>query len=194
MALTRKMLKAMSIEDDKIEQIIEAHAETVDGLKEKLSAFQDQTERIRELESQIEKSGGTDDWKKRYEQEHADFEAFRAETAQKAEEEQKAALYRKLLIDAGVDQRRIDRIMRVSDLSKVTVKDGEIQDSEELTKAIKAEWADFIATETTQGVQVKTPPQSSGKTMTKADIMAIKDTQERQRAISDNIELFTGGN
>ena len=33
MALTRKMLKAMGIEDDKIDQIIEAHTETVDGLK-----------------------------------------------------------------------------------------------------------------------------------------------------------------
>ena len=33
MALTRKMLKAMGIEEDKIEQIIEAHSETVDSLK-----------------------------------------------------------------------------------------------------------------------------------------------------------------
>ena len=31
--LTRKMLKAMNIEDEKIEQIIEAHTETVDALK-----------------------------------------------------------------------------------------------------------------------------------------------------------------
>ena len=29
MSLTRKMLKAMGIEEDKIEQIIEAHTETV---------------------------------------------------------------------------------------------------------------------------------------------------------------------
>lgn len=194
MSLTRKMLKAMSIEDEKIDQIIEAHAETVDSLKERLAGLQEQASKAKELEEQLSKVGGDDDWKSRYESEHADFEAFKAETAKKAEEEQKAALYRKLLIDAGVDQRRIDRIMRVSDLSKVTVKDGEIQDSEELTKAIKAEWADFIATETTQGVQVKTPPQSSGKTMTKAEILAIKDTQERQRAIAENIEQFTGGN
>ena len=33
MALTRKMLKAMGIEDEKIDQIIEAHTETVDALK-----------------------------------------------------------------------------------------------------------------------------------------------------------------
>lgn len=194
MALTRKMLKAMSIEDDKIEQIIEAHAETVDGLKEKLSGMQDQASRIAELEGQLEKASGGDDWKGRYEKEHAEFEAFKADSAKKAENEQKAALYRKLLAEAGVDPRRIDSIMRLTDLSEVNVKDGELEGREDLTKGIQKEWADFIATSTTQGVQVKTPPQSSGKTMTKADILAIKDTQERQRAISDNIELFTGGN
>ena len=34
MAFTRKMLKAMGIDEDKIEQIIEAHAETVDALQD----------------------------------------------------------------------------------------------------------------------------------------------------------------
>lgn len=36
MALTRKMLKAMGIEDEKIDQIIEEHAESVNALKAKL--------------------------------------------------------------------------------------------------------------------------------------------------------------
>ena len=34
MALTRKMLKAMGIEDEKADEIIDAHAETVDALKQ----------------------------------------------------------------------------------------------------------------------------------------------------------------
>ena len=33
MALTRKFLKAMGIEDEKAEEIISAHVETVNGLK-----------------------------------------------------------------------------------------------------------------------------------------------------------------
>ena len=36
MALTRKMLKAMGIEDEKIDQIIDEHAESVNALKTKL--------------------------------------------------------------------------------------------------------------------------------------------------------------
>lgn len=37
MSLTRKMLRAMGIEDDKADQIIEAHAETVDALKQQVA-------------------------------------------------------------------------------------------------------------------------------------------------------------
>ena len=36
MALTRKMLKAIGIEDEKIDQIIDEHAESVNALKTKL--------------------------------------------------------------------------------------------------------------------------------------------------------------
>lgn len=36
MALTRKFLKAMGVEDEKIDEIINAHTETVDGLKEQI--------------------------------------------------------------------------------------------------------------------------------------------------------------
>ena len=39
MALTRKMLRAMGVEDDKADQIIDAHAETVDALKRWVHAF-----------------------------------------------------------------------------------------------------------------------------------------------------------
>lgn len=40
MALTRKFLKALEIEGDKADQIIEAHTETVDGLKASLEQAQ----------------------------------------------------------------------------------------------------------------------------------------------------------
>ena len=44
MALTRKMLKAMGIEEDKIDQIIEAHSETVDALKDEREKFREAAE------------------------------------------------------------------------------------------------------------------------------------------------------
>ena len=39
MALTRKLLSALGIEADKIEQIIDAHTETVEALKKERDEF-----------------------------------------------------------------------------------------------------------------------------------------------------------
>ena len=49
MALTRKMLKAMGIEDEKIDQIIEAHSETVDALKEQRDQYKADAEKLPEV-------------------------------------------------------------------------------------------------------------------------------------------------
>ena len=46
MALTRKMLRAMGIEDDKADQIIEAHAETVDALRPWIRVFLRSKQRV----------------------------------------------------------------------------------------------------------------------------------------------------
>ena len=58
MALTRKMLKAMGIEDEKIDQIIEAHSETVDGLKGELeiakSAAKGDADKVTALQKELE--------------------------------------------------------------------------------------------------------------------------------------------
>ena len=49
MALTRKFLAAFGIEADKVDQIIEAHVETVDGLKKEIADLKEQVE----IESEI---------------------------------------------------------------------------------------------------------------------------------------------
>ena len=80
--------------------------------------------------------------------------------------------------------------MKVADLSAVKVKDGAIENAEELTRGIKAEWSDFITQESTRGATVQNPPSGSGTKKTKGEILAIKDTRERQQAIAENIDLF----
>lgn len=52
MALTRKMLKAMGIGEEQIEEIIEAHTETVDGLK----AYKTDAEKLPGLQRQLDEA------------------------------------------------------------------------------------------------------------------------------------------
>ena len=66
-----------------------------------------------------------------------------------------------------------------------------VEDADKLTEGIKADWADFVVNTVKKGVNNAKPPKSDGGgTMTKEEIMAIKDTAQRQAAIAENHELF----
>lgn len=168
MALTRKMLKAMGIEDEKADEIIEAHAETVDALKAKAQEAGDGAGKAEELAKQVEqlkkeleeaqKAGDPDGLKAKYDKEHEAFEAYKADVSAKEADRTKKGLYRKLLEAAGVDPKRIDSVLRVSDLSKVSVKDGAIEGAEGIEEGIRKDWADFIPNVHQQGSNPPTPP------------------------------------
>ena len=68
--------------------------------------------------------------------------------------------------------------------------DGKIKDADKIVNSIKEDWSEFIVTETTKGADTETPPNNTGGKMTKEEIMKIKDSNERQKAISENHELF----
>ena len=163
MALTRKFLRALGIEDDKVEEIINAHLETVNPLKDERDGLKERADKTDELQKQVdaltEQGSNSEDLAKKYEDEHKAFEAYKAEVeAGKAESAKKSA-YRKLLESSGIDPKRIDAVMRVSDVSTVEVgEDGKIVDADKLTEQIKADWSDFVISTGTVGQRVDTPP------------------------------------
>ena len=53
-------------------------------------------------------------------------------------------------------------MLKVSDLSGVTVKDGAIEGADELAESIKSDWADFIVSTNTKGAPVPNPPKGGG--------------------------------
>lgn len=193
MTLTRKSLKAMGIEDEKIEQIIEDHSETVNALKKQRDDYKAEADKVSDLEKKIQDLENTDvdDYKEKYEAERKAFEDYKAEVEATKRSDQVKNLYRDLLKDSGVDEKRIDTVLRVTDLSKLEInKDGTLRDAERLKEGITEDWADFIATTETKGASVETPPSNTGGKMSKDEILAIKDAGERQAAMAENHELF----
>jgi hypothetical protein len=198
MALTRKMLKAMGIEEDKIDQIIEAHSETVDALKDEREKFREAAEKLPGVQSELDAlktSGGN--WKEKYEKEHSDFESYKADVSAKEAGAAKESAYRTLLAEVGVDPKRIDTVIRAEKAGFAELKigeDGKFEGVDELTKTIKANWGDFIPVTTTTGVPTAKPPANTGgMPMTKKDIDAIKDPEKRQAAIAEHIDLYRKG-
>lgn len=165
MALTRKFLRALGIDDDKIEEIINAHLETVNPLKDERDTLKERADHAAELQKQVEEltanGAGTEDLKRKYEDEHKAFEDYKAEVEKGKSEAAKKSAYRKLLESAGIDPKRIDSVLRVSDVDAVEVgDDGAIVDAEKLTEQIKNDWSDFVMTTGTTGQSVDTPPAS----------------------------------
>ena len=183
MALTRKFLKGMGIEDEKVESIIEAHSETVEGLTKERDTLRAQAEKVQDLQKQLEDAkaaaGDNDGWEKKYRAEHKAFEDFKAEVDAKQREAMKEKAYRKLLADAKVDPKRMDSIMRVTDLSGVELdEDGKVKDADKLAESIASEWADFVVKTKSVGSMPATPPKTDAAAGG-ADPEIAKRMQER---------------
>ena len=85
MAFTRKMLKAMGIEDEKIDQIIDAHSETVDALKADRDTYKEDAAKLAAVQKELDelKAKGDDGYKAKYEAEKAAHDALKADMAAK---------------------------------------------------------------------------------------------------------------
>ena len=183
MALTRKLLRSMGIEDDKIDQIVEAHAETVSALKDERDSYREAAEALPGVQKELDelKARPDDGYREKWEREHADFEAFKEKTAKADSEREKRALYRRLLQEAGVDPKRIDSVMRVADLSEVAVEDGKLKDAEALSESVKKEWSDFIVQTGTKPAKVDDPP-AGGDDPAKREPHSIAEAMRQRMA------------
>lgn len=197
MAFTRKMLKAMGIEDEKIDQIIDAHSETVDALKADRDAYKEDAAKLAAVQKELDalKAKGDDGYKAKYEAEKAAHDALKADIAAKETKKAKTDAYRELLKGANIDEKRIATILRAEapTIDKIELDaDGKIKNAEQYTESIKSDWADFIVTQSAKGANTATPPANGGaaSTKTKEDILKIKDAGERQKAIAENPTLF----
>ena len=197
MGFSRKMLKAMGIEEEKIEQIIDAHSETVDALKAERDGFKEDAAKLAAVQKELDelKAKGDDGYKAKYEAEKAAHDALKADIAAKETKKAKTDAYRELLKGANIDEKRIATILRAEapTIDKIELDaDGKIKNAEQYTESIKSDWADFIVTQSAKGANTATPPANGGaaSTKTKEDILKIKDAGERQKAIAENPTLF----
>ena len=189
MALTRKMLKAMGIEDEKIDQIIDAHTETVDGLK----AYKADAERLADVEKELEtlKAKGDGGLKQKYDDLKAEYEKYKTEVENAKALEAKKTAYKELIKDAGLSEKGSEKALKYADWEKIELdSDGKIKDAKDHLKDLKEEWAEYVVKEGEKGAETATPPENNGSKMTKEEILKIKDTTARQRAMVENHELF----
>ncbi len=191
----KRVLEIINDEDkspeEKTSLILNEHQLVLNEIKEERDALKEQAEKAADLQKQLDDMANGEDFKAKYEKEHQDFEDFKKKTAEEAEAAKVKTAYRRLLAGEGIGEKRLDSILKITDLSKMKLdKDGNLEKADELKKAINEEWGEFKTTVTEKGATVEKPPQIGKPTKTKEEIYAIKDTAERQKAIAENHELF----
>ena len=195
MSLTRKMLKAMGIEEEKIDQIIEAHSETVDSLKADRDSYKEDAEKLKTVQKELDdlKAKGDDGWKEKHDKLKDEFDQYKNDVQAKETKAAKEAAYRAILKDANLSEKGIEKAVKYADWDKIELgEDGKLKGANDHIKAVREEWAEYVTTTTTTGAKTSTPPANNGgKTgKTKEEIMAIRDPAVRQAEIAKNPEAF----
>ena len=160
MALTRKLLKGMGLTEEQVDTIIEAHTETVDGLKGDISKYKGDAEKLPTVQKELDdlKAAGDGGYKQKYEDEKKAFEDFKAAQTAKETYQAKVNAYTAFLKSVGVSEKRIPSIIKVTDLNSVDLEGDKVKDAETLAESVKTEWADFIETSNTNGANTQNPP------------------------------------
>lgn len=195
MALTRKFLSALGIEAEKIDEIIGAHTDTIEGLKDELAKVKADAAKLPEVQKELDdlKAKPDDGWKDKYDAARKELAEYKDSVAKEKTLAAKKAAYQELCKDAGLSENGVTKAVKYADLESVELDDaGKIKDGKSLIKSIREEWPEHIVKDSTSGARTPTPPAGTGGKayQSKDEIIAIKDPAERQKAILDNHELF----
>ncbi|MBR1527795.1 MAG: hypothetical protein IJ642_14035 [Oscillospiraceae bacterium] len=165
MALTRKLLSAMGIEAEKIEEIITAHTETVNGLKETLDQYKADSVKLTEVTKERDKyktlaeSTDGNGYEDKYNTLKAEYDNFKADVQARETKAKQDSAYTAILKECGIAEKYVGSILKISDVSSIEFAgDGSVKNKQQIADNIKSLYADFIVTETKSGADVAQPP------------------------------------
>lgn len=208
MALTRKFLAALGIESEKIDQIVEANAESLADIQDKLAKAnaelkeaKSKAETLPEVQKkydalvkQVEADNKAREGKD-YDALKKEYEDYKAEVQEKAVKSAKEKAVRGLLSDMNMSDKGTYMFMEYG-YPKISVEldeEGKLKDATAIKQVVKKDFGEYIPKIETKGADTKTPPtdgKGGASAKTREEIMAIKDTTARQQAIAENLELF----
>lgn len=199
MALTRKMLKAMGIEDEKIDQIIDAHTETVEGLKDQVSAYKADAEKLPGVQKELDdlkKEGGDGGYKAKYEKERKDFADYKAGIAAKESAAAKEKAARAYFAGKGIPDGSMAMAIRgaKAEIEGLELDGDKIKDAAALDRLLAGDYKGLVGKTSAKGTDTQTPPDTTGGAKSRAEIYKKDDkgryilsTAERQAALAESM-------
>ena len=195
MAFTRKMLKALGIEDDKIEQIMEAHTEVTDALKAERDEAKTAAEKLPKVQAELEKvkndlkTAGAEenDYKAKYEAEKAEHDKLKEEITTKATAEKADKALFEWAKSQGYSENGAKKIVKYGGYrDRIKLDDnGKATNLDELADDVAAEWGEYKGTPKKE-VYKGSDPMTGGEEAPKS--MAAQFYKEYQARVNGKSE------
>ena len=198
MALTKTQLKeilsaagvAAENATAAVERIMDGHLASVNALREERDGYKADADKLKEVQKELDdlKAKGDGDWQNKYETEKTAFANYKKQIEADKIKDQKVKLYKAVLKDCGVAEKRIETILKVTDIDKLKVKDDALDGLDDIKKGIKKEWADFITSDKEKGAHVDNPPENNGGNNGRSQSRAAQIAAEYHRNLYGEIK------
>lgn len=166
MALTRKLLKGMGLTDEQVDTIIEAHTDTVDGLKADISRYKSDAEKLPSVQKQLDdlKAAGDGGYKEKYEKEHSAFETYKADVTAKETKAAKEKAVKAYFESKNITGANLDLAMRGcgEEMAALELDGDKIKDTKSLDELVDGTYKGLVSTTQTKGANPATPPANTG--------------------------------
>lgn len=178
MAFTRKFLKALGLEDDKIDTIMEEHTSVTDALKKERDGYKTEADKLPEVQKQLDEKQKNDDGKD-YKQLYTDL--VKANEAEK-ERAGKSGAYKDLLKSAGVAEKFWPLILKANtaDIDKIEFDGDKVKDAEAMVETMKTNLSAYIPTTHVENPGVDTPPDHREASVTKEQFDRMSYRQRKE--------------
>lgn len=199
MALTRKLLKGMGLTDEQIDTIIEAHTDTVVGLKDQISSYKADAEKLPGVQKELDdlkKDSSGNDYKAKYEKEKKDFQEYKDGVAAKESAAAKEKAARAYFQGKGIPAESMALVIRgaKAEIDGLELDGDKIKDSKALDDLLSGDYKGLIGKTSAKGTNTQTPPDTTGGPKSRAEIYKKDDkgryvlsTAERQAAIAESM-------
>ena len=197
MALTRKLLKGMGLTDEQVDTIIEAHTDTVDGLKADVSKYKADAEKLPTIQKELDdlKAKGDDGWKDKHDNVQKQFDDYKADVEARESRAAKEKAAKAYFESKNIESSNINLALRSSaaEIDNLELDGEKIKDTKALDDLIAGDLSTLVGK---PKVSISMGGKLTGRTetMTREDIVAIKDGAARRKAMAEHPDLFGLGN
>ena len=180
MALTRKLLKGMGLTDEQVDTIIEAHTDTVDGLKADVSKYKTDAEKLSDVQKELDdlKAKGDDGWKEKHDKLKGEFDKYKGDVEAKETKAKANNAVRSYLESKSITGDNLDLAMMACESIIASAElDGEkLKDTTALDTLVDGKFKRLVTHTTTKGANTANPPANNGGSVkTKEEIYKMEN-------------------